>query len=139
MACAQKTMSPLPYGCQRGRVNRRRKHRLFTPIEAAKALPFGHKIALTSIASKKQSSSTAKPSAPSPSLLKQGFTYTCMTSKARRDSRVNLCDIIEDDFNYTDALMRLKTELLEALNGKFTAPEVLGETEITVSRAALSL
>ena len=52
---------------------------------------------------------------------------------------VNLCDVIENGLSYTDARMRLETELLEVLSGKLTTSEVLGETEITVSRAALSL
>lgn len=52
---------------------------------------------------------------------------------------VNLCDVIENGLSYTDARMRLETELLEVLSGKLTSSEVLGETEITVSRAALSL
>ena len=52
---------------------------------------------------------------------------------------VDLRDVIESGLGFQEAADRLENELLEVLSGKLTASEVLGETEITVSRAALSL
>ncbi len=52
---------------------------------------------------------------------------------------VNLCDVIEEGLGYDEAADRLHEELIEVLSGKQTTSELLGETEITVSRAALSL
>jgi altronate dehydratase large subunit len=52
---------------------------------------------------------------------------------------VDLRDVIEDGVGYPEATDRLEKELLEVLSGKLTTSELLGETEITVSRAALSL
>ncbi|MAE05194.1 MAG: UxaA family hydrolase [Nitrospinota bacterium] len=52
---------------------------------------------------------------------------------------VNLCDVIEKGLSYKEAEERLNKELIDVLGGKPTTSELLGETEITVSRAALSL
>ena len=52
---------------------------------------------------------------------------------------VDLTGVIGGGLSFREAADRLEAELIEVLSGKLCTSEILGETEITVSRAALSL
>jgi len=52
---------------------------------------------------------------------------------------VDLRGVIEGRMSFKEAVAVLEGELLRVLSGKLTTSELLGETELTVSRAALSL
>ena len=47
--------------------------------------------------------------------------------------------VLEGRMSYEEAADLLEKELLEVLGGKLTTSEILGETEITVSRTGLNL
>lgn len=52
---------------------------------------------------------------------------------------LDLSGVLEGDMAYEEAADLLEDELLEVLSGKPTTSELLGETEVTVSRTALNL
>lgn len=51
---------------------------------------------------------------------------------------VDLRGVMEGGMSYDEAAERLLGELMDVLSGKLTTSELLGETEVTVSRAALN-
>jgi altronate dehydratase large subunit len=51
---------------------------------------------------------------------------------------INLRGVMEGGMSYDEAAERLLGELTDVLSGKLTTSELLGETEVTVSRAALN-
>ena len=51
---------------------------------------------------------------------------------------VDLRGVMEGGMSYDEAAERLLGELADVLSGKLTTSELLGETEVTVSRAALN-
>jgi altronate dehydratase large subunit len=52
---------------------------------------------------------------------------------------LDLSAVLKGNMTYEEATNLLENELLEVLSGKPTTSELLGETEVTVSRTALNL
>ena len=52
---------------------------------------------------------------------------------------VDISGVMEGTMRIDEARDMLEKELIDVMSGKLTTSELLGETELTVSRAALSL
>lgn len=62
-------------------------------------------------------------------------TALCMSE----DIDLDISAVLKGQISYDEAADLLENKLCEVLSGKLTAAELLGETEITVSRRALNL